>query len=41
MEKAERCQLMKPPGDPSELSELSRETLRSSCSVTMTGKIVS
>lgn len=39
----QRCQFMKPAGDPGELSDLSRETLRSSCSVTDkdSGKIVS
>ncbi|KAF4796612.1 Receptor-type tyrosine-protein phosphatase T [Turdus rufiventris] len=34
MEKAERCQIMKPAGDPGELSDLSRETLRRTYSMT-------
>lgn len=43
MEKTKRCQFMKPAGDPGELSDLSRETLRSSCCVTgkNSGKTVS
>lgn len=43
MEKAERCQIMKPAGDPGELSDLSRETLRRTYSMTDkdTGKIFS
>lgn len=43
MEKAERCQIMKPAGDPGELSNLPRETLRRTNSMTDkdTGKILS